>query len=800
MVDADDPRRDDPFLDEPGHGEPVDGSDLGDEVDVFTGDPVDALFDVEMSGEAGDDADAEASAQGLGEVAEYSVDARSGEELPPELTAPSPADPAMREPFELELLDPTDPGITREDLEGFEEDREAELPPASGAAGNPTGEAPPLEGEPDGGAEPPAEDEEEPARPAESRPDDPYAALAALIGDDDDEWDVEPTPDEPALDEATLDEATPDEPAIEVRAGDEPGADGEPEPSGSHVGGPFDGVPSAPSEAGNDDRYAWLYDETVEPPPAFAERYLAGDEPTSPETAPDPPTTDAPPPAPAAPAPVGLDLPEPEDVEPDPWASPGEPDDETRIVDLASGDRFVPDDALPDGPIPGEPDPDAGPPDEQDAGAAPPDEPSTGGLIAGDLADEPPAPDPEGAAPDAVGADVSAADPAAPGPPAPDAALPSDTPEPETSGPETPEPGEPVEDGSDDPFALAGSIFDDVEPAPHETDWESFTGEHILSSTQEYVGLAEELTRAEPPSEQMAISAGIPGLETSLVGLDDVAGEPSEAVVDTATRPDLGLRILSGFGLLALFAVSLFWSPTAAGFAVVVLVAAVGEFYAVLVANGRHPVAAFGLAGVAGCLIGTWVWGLVAVPVSLTATLVAVALFVATSAPRPAALEDTALTMLGVVWIGGLGAFALPIITAPDYRWLIAGVVAVVAALDIGQYFVGRRFGSRPLAPVLSPKKTIEGLIGGAIVALLAGVLLGFLGPFDRTSAMFLAGVAVVLGPLGDLSVSMVKRILAVKDMGTVLPGHGGILDRIDALLFVIPAAWVVLRATGQLA
>ena len=74
---------------------------------------------------------------------------------------------------------------------------------------------------------------------------------------------------------------------------------------------------------------------------------------------------------------------------------------------------------------------------------------------------------------------------------------------------------------------------------------------------------------------------------------------------------------------------------------------------------------------------------------------------------------------------------------------------------------------------------------------------LSFFGPFDIANVMLLAAAAVALGPFGDLAVSSIKRRIGVKDMGTVLPGHGGILDRIDALLFVIPAAWVVYTATG---
>jgi phosphatidate cytidylyltransferase len=217
-----------------------------------------------------------------------------------------------------------------------------------------------------------------------------------------------------------------------------------------------------------------------------------------------------------------------------------------------------------------------------------------------------------------------------------------------------------------------------------------------------------------------------------------------------------------------------------------------------LVRTGQHPLSLFGLLGAAGGLIGAAVWGLGAIPVAIIATLVAVALYYALTSSHPDPLTDGGLTVMVVAW-AMLGAFVFPIVDSPEFRWWVAAIVIVVVAMDVGQYFVGRSIGSRPLAPMVSPKKTVEGLLGGVAVAVVAAVVLSFLGPLTLPSMLALAGATVVLAPLGDLSVSLVKRIIGVKDMGTILPGHGGILDRVDGLLFVVPAAWVIFDAMGLL-
>ena len=106
---------------------------------------------------------------------------------------------------------------------------------------------------------------------------------------------------------------------------------------------------------------------------------------------------------------------------------------------------------------------------------------------------------------------------------------------------------------------------------------------------------------------------------------------------------------------------------------------------------------------------------------------------------------------------------------------------------DTGAYFVGRAWGKHKLAPVISPKKTIEGFIGGIVVNILVYLIVGFVlpAPVSLPMLMVLAAVCGVLDQFGDLSMSAIKRHFGVKDFGSFMPGHGGVLDRFDSLLYV---------------
>jgi phosphatidate cytidylyltransferase len=154
-------------------------------------------------------------------------------------------------------------------------------------------------------------------------------------------------------------------------------------------------------------------------------------------------------------------------------------------------------------------------------------------------------------------------------------------------------------------------------------------------------------------------------------------------------------------------------------------------------------------------------------------------------------LANLGLTITVMVW-AGLGTYAMLIAKSDAYRTLVLAVVVTVAAMDIAQYFFGRALGRHKLSPWVSPKKTIEGLVAGVVVALTIGALLHFFPPFELTSGLAIGAAVAVFAPVGDLAMSAAKRSLGLKDMGSVLPGHGGFLDRIDGLLFVIPVAWAI--------
>jgi phosphatidate cytidylyltransferase len=123
--------------------------------------------------------------------------------------------------------------------------------------------------------------------------------------------------------------------------------------------------------------------------------------------------------------------------------------------------------------------------------------------------------------------------------------------------------------------------------------------------------------------------------------------------------------------------------------------------------------------------------------------------------------------------------------------------VLCAVGYDIGGYLAGSRFGRRHIAPSISPNKTVEGLLAGMATSVVIGfILVGSISPWGRFSALALGVVVAVLAPVGDLCESLLKRDLGVKDLGGLLPGHGGVLDRLDSLFFVLPVAYLVLGWT----
>ena len=151
---------------------------------------------------------------------------------------------------------------------------------------------------------------------------------------------------------------------------------------------------------------------------------------------------------------------------------------------------------------------------------------------------------------------------------------------------------------------------------------------------------------------------------------------------------------------------------------------------------------------------------------------------------------EAALSFWGVVYIGGLLSIMVVIRQLPKGFFLTLFLFVAIWSADIFAYFSGRMFGKRPLAPKISPKKTVEGALGGLLGSALAGVLLFRFFPLDylNIASGGLLGLLIgFAGTLGDLSQSALKRSVNVKDSGDLLPGHGGILDRFDSLLFAAP-------------
>lgn len=382
---------------------------------------------------------------------------------------------------------------------------------------------------------------------------------------------------------------------------------------------------------------------------------------------------------------------------------------------------------------------------------------------------------------------------------------------PEISDEETTEadPSEP--EAATEPSDLGVTADDEgsaMPEAPDESPFDLFSqGDYVAATTREYMGLAEEVTRAGSQEyERQAVAASIPGVGSGLIGFEDVTGAkgPSEEDVEGEEQrrsSDFAVRVASAIVLISLFLGSLLMGGLwFTGFVTVVMVLSLGELYATVRTKGYSPAALFGFLGLVAIAAGSHRSGPVAFGGWMAAAAVAVAFFYAV-APRRNPLENLSVTVFGLGWVGML-SFAIIIGRSERAVPLILLVVGVTALFDTGAYFVGRSVGKRLLAPRVSPQKTVEGLIGGVVTAFAASLLLATIplfDPLDVKGALVFAAMVSILAPLGDAAESVIKRALETKDMGSILPGHGGMLDRIDALLFVAPAAYFLFDNLGYL-
>ena len=288
-----------------------------------------------------------------------------------------------------------------------------------------------------------------------------------------------------------------------------------------------------------------------------------------------------------------------------------------------------------------------------------------------------------------------------------------------------------------------------------------------------------------------------------------VAPRPGAARRPGATQAggrDLPTAVAVGLGLAALFVAAVMWKPEAAlAIVVAVLGLAAIEFFDKVTEKGYAPATITGIVACVAFPLAAWWAGDMALPLVLVlAFAAACATFVFAQGIESNPMPNVAITMLGVVWIGFLGSFAALILKwneqfvgSPGTDTLTMVVIGVVAN-DVGAYFVGSAFGKRPLRGWISPGKTVEGFIGGTIATIAALQVVGIADRSDTWTSgkdlLWLGIVLAIAAPLGDLVESMFKRNLDIKDFGTLVRGHGGVLDRFDGFLFSLPAAYYLVH------
>ncbi|MGW3382460.1 phosphatidate cytidylyltransferase [Streptomyces albogriseolus] len=274
------------------------------------------------------------------------------------------------------------------------------------------------------------------------------------------------------------------------------------------------------------------------------------------------------------------------------------------------------------------------------------------------------------------------------------------------------------------------------------------------------------------------------------------APQPAPAPQKKSAGRDLGAAIGVGVGLGAVIVASLF--VVKAVFVGVVAVAVVVGLWELTTRLDERkgikaPLVPLALGGAAMVVAG-YARGAEGAWVAMALTTLAVLVWRMTAPPQ-GYLKDVTAGVFAVFYVPFLATFVAMLLKAEDGPWRVLTFLLLTVVSDTGAYAVGWRFGTHKLAPRISPGKTREGLLGAVAFSMAAGALcMQFLIDGGQWWQGLLLGLAVAASAtLGDLGESMIKRDLGIKDMGTLLPGHGGIMDRLDSLLPTAPVVWLLL-------